>query len=782
MSQAKRNQTEMTDAAPRRGQALAEFALTLPILLLLVFGIIEFARLFQTWVVLQSAARAGARAASIGMIDYEIFDVPDSTLPIDLRVLNAVVPCSEDDQRGVIQTHSSGVKYYDGNEGLFATMYDGTDCDPSNEDHTQYRKDILRIFTVISEVRETAGTIAVYNDRVDQDYRSISPEQAFDFFKGYWSSPYKNPISASSPGWLSVEICSTRPLMNGTSSAGSKVETRFATIRGASEFSYANGNPHNYPAPFCSLNEIPAVGNDNQPRPDALDNHNYRWFDVGGPGDRITVFIKFNHPLITPLNLAQYVPLQSRRSSVNESFRAPKAVGAFQRSIPPGRDPDEQGPQPTATDDATATNTLTPTATNSRTPTNTPSPFSCANITVAWAPAPFTNQRLNLVVRNNNHEQTTLSRARISWNAHPNWQLMYAQTFELNSGIHWTGTPPSSPPQTMVDTQVHGTNQPIYLGIGGNVTADWTAVFANGPTNLITAFLLNDFDVELIFLDPSGNPCAVPLIQIEQPTPTASRTPTAGPSPTPSPVCGALSNVRAPRFGGYDSFNGSVYIEIENTGQQPVYLLGFELVWPDPDHPEVDAAAGDYYLRRVVVGGTTADDAQAVEVWRSSADGQDAVGNKKTTIPFDIATRSTGSEGTWLTPAVLQPGITRVWLDFDGFGGSIRQFDVLRHHFNGSRFFIGHIQGCSEGQGNPNMPPTAAIQATLPSPGPTNTRRPTDPPQPTRTPSPITPTEIPSATRTRAPTNTLPPATNTVPAPSRTPIGGLTPTGGAGGD
>jgi hypothetical protein len=783
MSQAKPNPNEMTNATRRRGQALAEFALTLPILLLLVFGIIEFARLFQTWVVLQSAARAGARAASIGMIDYEIFNVPADAQPIDLRVLNAVIPCSETDQRGAIVTHSSGVKYYDGTEGLFATMYDGTDCDPSNEDHTQYRKDILRIFTVISEVRETAGTIAVYNDRVDQAYNSITPEQAFDFFKGYWSSPYKNPANASSPGWLSVEICSTRPLINGTSSAGNAVETRFATIRNSTEVVNANGNPHNYPVPFCKLNEIPAVGNDDLPRPDALDNHDYRWFDVGGPGDRVTVFIKFNHPLITPLNLAQYVPLESRRASVNESFRAPKAVGAFQRSIPPGRDPDEQGPQPTETEPGPTPTTVTATNRPPPTLTHTPLPFSCENITVEWASNPFMGQQLNLTVRNNNNEQTELSRARISWNAHANWQLMYAQDFLLDGNPHWRGGPSSSPPQTMVDTQLHGTfDEGSRRVVAGKDTGTWSAFFANGPSNLFTAFRLNDFDVELVFLDPVGNPCSVILIQVEQPTPTASRTPTAGPSPTPTPFCGLLTNVRPPRFGGYDSFNGSVYFEIENTGQQPVYLLGFELVWPDPNHPEVDADPGQYHLRRVFVGGISTDDPQAVEVWRSSAEGQDATGNTKTTIPYDVATRSTGSEGTWLTPAVLQPGITRIWLDFDGFGGSIRQFDVLRHHFNGSRFFIGHIEGCTQGPGNPSLPSTAVVQATLPSPGPTNTPRPTNPPQPTSSPTPVTPTEIPSATSTRAPTNTSQPATATSPAPSRTPIGGLTPTGGAGGD
>lgn len=43
----------------RRGQTMAEFALTLPVVLLLIFGIIEFARIFQAWITLQNAARVG---------------------------------------------------------------------------------------------------------------------------------------------------------------------------------------------------------------------------------------------------------------------------------------------------------------------------------------------------------------------------------------------------------------------------------------------------------------------------------------------------------------------------------------------------------------------------------------------------------------------------------------------------------------------------------------------------------------------------------------------------
>jgi len=46
-----------------RGQALLEMAFTLPLLLLVCVGILEFGRAFQTWQVLTNAAREGARVA-----------------------------------------------------------------------------------------------------------------------------------------------------------------------------------------------------------------------------------------------------------------------------------------------------------------------------------------------------------------------------------------------------------------------------------------------------------------------------------------------------------------------------------------------------------------------------------------------------------------------------------------------------------------------------------------------------------------------------------------------
>jgi Flp pilus assembly protein TadG len=47
------------------GQALVEFAIILPILLLLLFGILQFGVIFNNYVQVTSAAREGARKAAV---------------------------------------------------------------------------------------------------------------------------------------------------------------------------------------------------------------------------------------------------------------------------------------------------------------------------------------------------------------------------------------------------------------------------------------------------------------------------------------------------------------------------------------------------------------------------------------------------------------------------------------------------------------------------------------------------------------------------------------------
>ena len=51
---------------PDRGAVAVEFALLLPVLLLIVFGIIDFGRMLNAQITLTQAAREGARLAALG--------------------------------------------------------------------------------------------------------------------------------------------------------------------------------------------------------------------------------------------------------------------------------------------------------------------------------------------------------------------------------------------------------------------------------------------------------------------------------------------------------------------------------------------------------------------------------------------------------------------------------------------------------------------------------------------------------------------------------------------
>jgi Flp pilus assembly protein TadG len=49
----------------QEGQAMVEFALVIPLLLLLIFGIVQFGILFNNYLTLTDAVRAGARQAAV---------------------------------------------------------------------------------------------------------------------------------------------------------------------------------------------------------------------------------------------------------------------------------------------------------------------------------------------------------------------------------------------------------------------------------------------------------------------------------------------------------------------------------------------------------------------------------------------------------------------------------------------------------------------------------------------------------------------------------------------
>lgn len=60
------NRRTRADKTPDRGAAAVEFALLLPLLLLIVFGLIDFGRALNAQITLTQAVREGARLAALG--------------------------------------------------------------------------------------------------------------------------------------------------------------------------------------------------------------------------------------------------------------------------------------------------------------------------------------------------------------------------------------------------------------------------------------------------------------------------------------------------------------------------------------------------------------------------------------------------------------------------------------------------------------------------------------------------------------------------------------------
>ena len=56
----------------QKGQSLVELALILPIIVLLMFGTVEFGRVFYSYITVTSAVREGVRQAAVGKTNAEI--------------------------------------------------------------------------------------------------------------------------------------------------------------------------------------------------------------------------------------------------------------------------------------------------------------------------------------------------------------------------------------------------------------------------------------------------------------------------------------------------------------------------------------------------------------------------------------------------------------------------------------------------------------------------------------------------------------------------------------
>ncbi len=73
-----------------KGQSLVEFAMVIPIFLILVFAIVDFGMGFHAWITVTNAAREGARIGAVGAdsatIEARVVDTASSLAADDLGV------------------------------------------------------------------------------------------------------------------------------------------------------------------------------------------------------------------------------------------------------------------------------------------------------------------------------------------------------------------------------------------------------------------------------------------------------------------------------------------------------------------------------------------------------------------------------------------------------------------------------------------------------------------------------------------------------------------------
>ncbi|MBZ0276491.1 MAG: pilus assembly protein, partial [Anaerolineae bacterium] len=605
----------------RKGQTLAEFALTLPILLILMFGIIEFARIFQAWVTLQNAARAAARYASVGQYD-------EAKYPMILDFTSSVqsdptgfIPCVDDGPEPVrtfdgdglapsIDRRGTKVDFYPNNplsasdrmeiytgglESVFASWYDGINCDPRSDVHQEMRKDMARIVSIMDEARRGAAGLLLEESHLDipADKTSIVDWP----FADVWYRPVGGTGMRRSDqrSWFNVLVCSSRPrldpqfsgmyLMTVPVGGGPReVETRFFTYGGEADGTLVHNDgfntPFDAPNPSCVLNELPSAEALNG---GATVNAGKPWLDAGGPANTVTVIITFNHPLVTPLGLTNYITIQARRSAIVESFRAAQAVQVLQPVGPVSGLPASDTPVPTAT--STNTNTpLPPTSTQApptATATETPIlPFDCNLLSAGNLR--LSSRRVSFDIQNDNGKPTVMTRLIFGWTTIGAFPNMNVYEMNMDGNPFWRGADYN--PTT--DTHADPSTPPNYFDstaetdrrVDALSTGTINSLFTNGPGSWADYLTIYNFGGTQIYLqnpDTLDN-CIVPLIVPEPTDIPPDAPPTDTPTITYTPNC--ASDQMQVRFSRFEQF-GVVRMEVINNRYAVGPWTDFEIFW-----------------------------------------------------------------------------------------------------------------------------------------------------------------------------------------------------------
>ncbi|HID65103.1 MAG TPA: pilus assembly protein, partial [Anaerolineae bacterium] len=161
-----------------KGQTMVEFALILPILLLVMFVIIESGRIFQAYITVQHAAREGARYAVTGRWEEEFVGEPDPRVAsIEDVTRNALAgltlagPAGYDENGRILTGHYE-IKIFGQNPNPPPALLEGYAGLPNEKVAVQvaYRLEIITpILNAIAPSVEVKG----YQEMINEDFGQL---------------------------------------------------------------------------------------------------------------------------------------------------------------------------------------------------------------------------------------------------------------------------------------------------------------------------------------------------------------------------------------------------------------------------------------------------------------------------------------------------------------------------------------------------------------------------------------------------------------------------------
>jgi hypothetical protein len=538
--------------AASRSQALLEFALALPILLMLIFGIIDLAALFQAWLTVENIARQTVRYAVTGQYDLAFCvdldssgEACDSEEEQDIARLESIKDYA--DRQTIALFYTPGAQQPEIGY-LNVTICSSRDADPKDDipDFTFYESSSANYSDCQKNGASTSDAGAP-GDRViiavDFNHPYITPifnqvwpmthlfshrEGIVEMFRvpRLIALPFNLPtstLSGNEPATATLrptEIPTNTPLpiqIEITSPAQSGLvvtnvsQTNFEAVAWNPPFGSSNGD---------GISEIAF------------------WFTgpatIPGRSDPSARFCAFGAPGNSPCRTMDEVV--SFTSLANGTY----TIYARARGID-GRYSEIVSKTFILQFPATATPTIT------RTPTSTPLP-SCNDvfITDTLVRNRTDTSQFRVTVRNNNQAAGSLTGSTITWSSLQSPPLYFDFFWFLNTDRANRYYDPSS--TTMFDSSnpTISWSDPAgaHAPLAGEAKTIWGATFQLSGQ----PFLSGNFNVSLTFFFPDLGECVVSTTLV-QPTPSPTPIPPTKP-PTPTPICQITGAVTTTDFNG----------------------------------------------------------------------------------------------------------------------------------------------------------------------------------------------------------------------------------------